>query len=797
MAGTNYNSKEELIEAIQANVFKNNSFQTTSTKIQTAILDTVESMWSKSSSFVELSSYIELKALVDNLELIPGISYSFPYQCIHKMPGTSVLNINSGDYSELIETLVVKAVDVNKFDNRATSINYPSDIIMWDYNNNLAEDGITQRSGKIYFRHATDDNITTFYDFRGVYFRRYAVDTTVINNWVGSVEYSRNSRVLHNGVLYQALHSIPSTTTTFNSHEWINCTLIAPQNWFPTPSGFSYVNTYTYPDIDTFTDSLTFIGYAKNIYIAKTAANSGYNNIIFKSCVDINMMFEAYNVHMESCNNIVTNGDFYQNLMVGATDSFFKNTVNSFIGYSKSNIINTCTNSVVYNCNGGTITGDKTYNLLATHSDNFTMGSNSSCSVYNFDESSIGQDIYGAVLKNWSNSSLGDNSGSCKVSGVSYCDFGIDFSTISINEYKNDYAKIRNSTFGNSLYNITIDGNLDIYQLVCKNEVNNITIVDNRSLQNIILNENCNNLTFTNNCLMYDVEFESSCSEFLFNNTNMSKITFGKKCLNVEASNNIMRDSTFGHGCETITFNDSDVTTSDFGNSCLNFICGSYSISGCSFGSDCSDFTINGTLRNSTFDSYCKRLTITHPGTIEHSKLGAFDNFKVLNYGIYKCEIGAVNNITVNNYISRAKIASGVSNKTINGSFSKFIISEGNESTEIYNNTDANIDVRTNPRSLPKILTTAINYSDDTESVYYKSTAVDLNITGTAMPKFKTITFVLNNTDTASKTVTFGSTLEVVTQATTTLDAESTHVIQVMRVDHPTDKIIILNNAKA
>lgn len=85
----------------------------------------------------------ELIILRDNHGLVAGTSYAFEFQTKHIITGTETLNIG------VSETLVITAATDCEFFKEARSLNYPSDTIEFDFNDNLCEDQTTIRYGKI------------------------------------------------------------------------------------------------------------------------------------------------------------------------------------------------------------------------------------------------------------------------------------------------------------------------------------------------------------------------------------------------------------------------------------------------------------------------------------------------------------------------------------------------------------------------------------------------------------------------------------------------------------------------
>ncbi|MEO1052887.1 MAG: hypothetical protein AAFX87_19790 [Bacteroidota bacterium] len=121
------------------------------------------------SAFQEFT-YEELRILKSANNMVPGTMYKISdHATKHQIPGTS--EINTG----LVEPLIVKAISENILDSKAYSPAFPDDIVLYDFDNDLCEDGITARTGKITYRKDTKKILSSYYDWRNVKFRRYNI----------------------------------------------------------------------------------------------------------------------------------------------------------------------------------------------------------------------------------------------------------------------------------------------------------------------------------------------------------------------------------------------------------------------------------------------------------------------------------------------------------------------------------------------------------------------------------------------------------------------------------------------
>ncbi len=115
--------------------------------------------------------------------LKPGWKYRFTYNTKYQQLVTGTILTGSD------ETLIISATSANTFDIRVQSVQFPDDLIDYDFDDDLCEDGITDRPGFIIRREDTINGNSTPFDFRKILFRRYALDTASINDFVNTNPY--------------------------------------------------------------------------------------------------------------------------------------------------------------------------------------------------------------------------------------------------------------------------------------------------------------------------------------------------------------------------------------------------------------------------------------------------------------------------------------------------------------------------------------------------------------------------------------------------------------------------------
>jgi len=330
-------------------------------------------------------TYTQLYNMLTGGTLTKGQYYRITdFKTIYQLQNTS--EILSGN----TEPLILYALETNKISNLVKSEKYPNDIIEYDIYDNSCEDGTwdqslqrytggTFRKGKITYRKDTNINLSTYYDWRNVKFRRWAVNATL---WNVSSAYNKNnvSKSPIDGNLYVAKFNVTGgTDPSINSNWklWLNITTNTQYwSWTSVTNNFDiggiltnnliinnsipnvdYKDFYTFTLIDDLTNSSGIItggtsggtiglGY-RNIEIGKL--NKDYieyyydltdlhNNIIFylfllvsgsefniiNVKINNNSLWNTINADYFFNNNI--DSDFIKNCIVG--NKFNNNTIN-------------------------------------------------------------------------------------------------------------------------------------------------------------------------------------------------------------------------------------------------------------------------------------------------------------------------------------------------------------------------------------------------------------------------------------------------------------------------------------
>lgn len=310
-----------------------------------------------------LATYLELEALVNNNELSIGQLYILTdYNTKYNLPYVGIIKeVSPGN----VEELVLEANSSNSFKTICSSLLHPQDIVYYDFNNNICEDGTTQRNGFITRRHDTIYNVNLPNDWRYIVWPRFKATAPV---WVTGNAVVRGQFFMRGSLLYVTIRNgIPSNdidSLYFLSIGNVNDYIYSGEDVF---IGLIY-NTTTYALRYTFnadirislltaTDNYTFnnnsfnvhnINYNGNIDIKHI--NKGLCNIVHSySDIDnkpYNNYAESsiYNIYFYQRNYSLNIGSNFNNNIINDncnSTNFGKNNQKMIIGYNS------------YNCNFG------------------------------------------------------------------------------------------------------------------------------------------------------------------------------------------------------------------------------------------------------------------------------------------------------------------------------------------------------------------------------------------------------------------------------------------------------------
>ncbi len=233
------------------------------------------------------------------------------------------------------ENIIVLAVSVNGFSSLAYSVSYPQDVLEYDFDDILCEDGTTARNGWITKRTDTTLKIECFYDFRNVVWRRWAISTSDYNS---GTTYAKNGICRSSSKIWKSIHSgnignSPGMTTAAHWTQLVDegitsCVL-------PDPAGYSALGDANCPgDAGTFADFYTFVlqdsltvdgstsGKFKNFKMLLGYTNDGNNPIKYKTGNNNVFIVNPTSVSERSCDGNCLEGCF-ENTFI--TDNMFDN----------------------------------------------------------------------------------------------------------------------------------------------------------------------------------------------------------------------------------------------------------------------------------------------------------------------------------------------------------------------------------------------------------------------------------------------------------------------------------------
>lgn len=286
-------------------------------------------------------TYAQLVTLKTNSGLEPAKWYLISdFQTKHIIPNTNVINTGNS------EPLLIRAIDVDEFDFEVKSALFPKDIIHYNFDDNSCEDGTwdsilekytggTSRNGKIIYRKDIIHNLSCYYDWRNVKFRRWKISAS---NYVASSNYSKNKvikSVLYPTKLYICLKNITNASTDpgADTTNWKLIFDLSVNEYLAFDSDNSVFNIGTidtssitigtYQDFYTFTltDDLTNSG-----GILSSSGN-GYTNIEFNK-INHNMINQKYSIVVDYNNSVCLMQSSNNNSINIFGKDCFNNTIN-------------------------------------------------------------------------------------------------------------------------------------------------------------------------------------------------------------------------------------------------------------------------------------------------------------------------------------------------------------------------------------------------------------------------------------------------------------------------------------
>ncbi len=465
--------------------------------IKTESGDTVQSQMAEITKF-NRKTYEELKTLKDNNQLQEGKKYLLTdYRTKYQQPTTNVIKEMD------VEGLILTASSNSTFESIVFSTKFPSDIIWYDFDNNVCEDNTTTRNGFILRRYDPISKNDAPQDWRSMLWARYKP---------------------HNGVFY--LNGVKTGIKTWNTGQPISLDMLYKADnklWMaknkntPTSPTDTSVFYEVYPDLDTplLINEKTKI--AKDIELMRDTLvelpTFGDN------CVANNIESTEEAQVIELQNNVFIGNSNYNSLSIGCVkNSFFNSYRNELSQRCYSNIfIASSNNSFGIACYGNFLPSGFNTNTFGNSCSNNTFGNG--CNQNNFgngcNNNSFGSSCYN---NGFGNSCYGNIFGN-------YCYYNTFGNACYRNNF-GDYSTI--NTFASNCFNNTFDS--------CSYNSFGNSFYDNKAGVGFSYN------SFGNGCT--NNTFGNHCAHNAFGNSNVKNI-FGGSCdnntfLNSCTDNNIL-----------------------------------------------------------------------------------------------------------------------------------------------------------------------------------------------------------------------------------------------------------------
>lgn len=464
-AGTKYDNKNDLIDAVVALVYANVGNKVSATSTQTAFCDLIESLWGGSSAITVIPDYSDLINLLGSETLEAGSIYQFEYQCIHEIPHTSVLNINSPNYVTITETFYAEALSNTTLSPIVVSKDFPKDMIIMDFLDATAEDGVTARTGKVLYRKGHDTRNETAYDFRGVYFRRYAIDYShadIDSGFTIGSAATKGDLVIYGNRLQKASNDIVSFDGNsrgylYNIDHYSNNGSTAVY-WLPYDQ-FNLGNAVLPADLTDFQDSLTFTGNSVGNSIGLTSDNNGYNGVTLYNASNISIANNSKDTYIEESANT------YQPIMLE----------NCLYGQNHNNTASELIGCLLWDCDGSLLKdvsqsliwwsndlelGPNAIDLNFYYTRNTEFGPNAFAISTNYvDNVDIGPECQETILINVQTTTIGSAFGQSGTNtnvlmGMKSCSVGDNCGGFNILSSGNSYDSYEYLTIGNDVTNL-------------------------------------------------------------------------------------------------------------------------------------------------------------------------------------------------------------------------------------------------------------------------------------------------------------------------------------------------------
>lgn len=451
------------------------------------------------------ATYGELQKLVNDQSLIPGQKYLLSdYRTVYQQPITDIIKTSAP------EQLLLTALDTAHFSPECNSLNYPQDIVTYDFNMNICEDNTTPRNGFITWRKSTNINgnyaeISMPQDWRTMLWARYKIDPdyylidstkTLFKVWTSGARVSENELYKSGNRIYISIkNGMPDNSTDAGYFsiviidinigiccQNINIAQVDSKKLYLIKSN----NYLEYKSVEPNSYRISFSSSPESLQLHNNVISGVCSNSTFGcNCYNNTLLAGAsYNVFGSYCRDNI----LMQNCTLNRFEAYDSNNVlmmdsryNSFGTQSSYNMIhynasfnsfgNGCSwNTLLFACADNTFGIDCSYNSLGAISTINRFGNY-------IKDNSIKRSFYcNFALNNFQKNNIGENA-SYNIFGTAFagntignncCDntFGSEFvsNAIDVNFMTNTIGNLcRSNTFGSNFRNT------DVKKLMSKN----------------------------------------------------------------------------------------------------------------------------------------------------------------------------------------------------------------------------------------------------------------------------------------------------------------------------------------
>lgn len=235
------------------------------------------------------ATYAELQKFVNEQSLIPGQKYLLSdYRTVYQQPITNVIKTSAP------EQLLLTALDTAHFAPECNSLNYPQDIVTYDFNMNICEDDTTPRNGFITWRESTNTTgdyalISAPGDWRTMLWVRYKPDPdyymlgstkTQYEAWTSGKNVVNGKLYTQYGLIYLAIRSGVSSDIRYDQK-------LIPIIGTSTALLLSDISLAHYDGQETKIIKSTSFSEVPSFY--KTCSNITFNKSGYKDCLHNNI----------------------------------------------------------------------------------------------------------------------------------------------------------------------------------------------------------------------------------------------------------------------------------------------------------------------------------------------------------------------------------------------------------------------------------------------------------------------------------------------------------------------------